>query len=319
MTVGLSDVVQPEEAITAAIDAAVEAAHEEEERTYLGASVIGDPCERKIWYAFRWADEPERFSGRMLRLFETGHVEEARMVEWLRAAGVDVVDRSPETGEQLAISEIGGHFRGHLDGEATGVPTASVVVHVVEFKTHNAKSFASLKRHGVEASKPAHAAQMQVYMDRRGRTRALYVAECKDNSELYAERVRHDPEQAMRLLAKAERIITSDNAPPRIKDDPAAFPCLFCARADLCHRGKWARRNCRTCCHACVVLDGNGGWRCEKHNVSLSTEAQRIGCPQHLYLPDLVPGEITDIDESVETVTYQLASGEAWVDGVEAA
>jgi hypothetical protein len=313
--VDLSDLGRPGDDIVRAIDDAVEAVHDEEERVYLGASVIGDACERKLWYGFRWAHEPERFSGRMLRLFDTGHHEEARMIAWMRMAGMTVTDRDPETREQLAISAIGGHFRGHLDGEATGVPTAPVTVHAVEIKTHSSKSFAELKKHGVEAAKPMHAAQMQAYMDRRGRTRALYLAKNKDTDELYAERLKADPAAAARLLARAERIITADVPPIKIRDSADEYPCRFCPAAAVCHDGKPARRNCRTCLHSTPVMDGAGGWKCEKFGRPLTADEQRAGCSHHRFLPGLVDGEIVDADEADETVTYRMRDGSAWIDG----
>ena len=49
-----------------------------QEREYLGLSAMGSDCDRAIWYSFRWAVPPEGHDGRMLRLFETGHREEAR-------------------------------------------------------------------------------------------------------------------------------------------------------------------------------------------------------------------------------------------------
>ncbi|MCF3934322.1 oxidoreductase [Acuticoccus sp. M5D2P5] len=312
MTVDLSNVVDP---IASMVDAAIEAAHNEEERTYLGASVIGDPCERKLWYGFRWALEAEKFSGRMLRLFETGHLEEARMIEWLRAIGINVTDRDEETGKQLAISDIGGHFRGHLDGEAIGDPRAPMTVHVTEFKTANAKSFAEMKRHGVEVAKPMHAAQMQVYMEKRGRSRALYVMKCKDNEELHSERLKHDATRALNLLAKAERIVVADEPPARIADNEDDFRCRFCHAKAFCHSGGWARRNCRTCLHSEPRMNGDGLWWCCRHECELSADMQRAGCELHRYLPGLVPGTPVDADEATETVSYELADGSIWTDG----
>jgi hypothetical protein len=43
------------------------------------ASHIGTECERAIWYAFRWATRA-RHTGRLLRLFDTGNLAEARFV-----------------------------------------------------------------------------------------------------------------------------------------------------------------------------------------------------------------------------------------------
>ena len=51
--------------------------------------MIGRPCDREIWYGFRWFKKPE-FPGRMLRLFERGHKEEFRFVKYLRRIGIRV-------------------------------------------------------------------------------------------------------------------------------------------------------------------------------------------------------------------------------------
>ena len=69
-----------------AICAAYEAARDDGFRLHLGASQIGKSCERALWYDFRWAT-PARFPGRILRLFETGQLEVARLVRILRRTG----------------------------------------------------------------------------------------------------------------------------------------------------------------------------------------------------------------------------------------
>ena len=65
---------------------------------------IGNPCSRALWYGFRWAAQPE-FSGRLYRLFQTGHLQEPRVYADLRAAGVTVYDTNPATGQQWSFSE----------------------------------------------------------------------------------------------------------------------------------------------------------------------------------------------------------------------
>lgn len=309
---GLSDYLQSP--TLAAIDAAVERdAETETRRGYLGGSIIGKPCERALWYEFRHATDGERFSGRMLRLFDTGHVEEARMIRWLRMAGVTVHDLDPDKDEQWAVEAVNGHMRGHLDGIATGILEAPKTAHLLECKTHNAKSFAQLVKHGVAVAKPVHMAQMQVYMHLKGLTRAFYLAKNKDTDELYAERVHYDAEQGARLIAKAERIVNTDTAPARISDDPSFFECRFCAFSGLCHGCETASRNCRTCIHS-MPIEG-GRWQCARHNTGLTRADQDAGCPHHLYLPSLVPGEQIDADEASETITYQMSDGSQWTDG----
>ncbi|WBF77029.1 hypothetical protein PSV3_00328 [Septimatrevirus PSV34] len=56
-------------------------------RRHLGASLIGDECKRKLWYIFRWCFR-EQTDGRKQRLFNRGHREEARFIEWLEGIGV---------------------------------------------------------------------------------------------------------------------------------------------------------------------------------------------------------------------------------------
>ena len=173
-------------------------------RDYLGASIIGHPCERYLWYCFRQCCKPN-FDGRMYRLFETGDLEEARFVENLRAIGCKVHD-TDENGEQFEVSAFGGHFLGHMDSAILGIPEAPKTWHVGEFKTHNAKSFAKLKKEGVQKSKPQHYAQVMVYMHLTGMKRALYLARNKDTDELYSERIRYDKAESKALMERAHRI-----------------------------------------------------------------------------------------------------------------
>lgn len=58
-------------------------------RSHLGASLIGRECERHLWYIFRWCLH-EKTTGRQQRLFNRGHREEARFVEWLEGIGFKI-------------------------------------------------------------------------------------------------------------------------------------------------------------------------------------------------------------------------------------
>lgn len=298
-----------------AIDAAVVSAEAPRPQRRLSGGQIGRACERSIWYQFRWAVPPETFDGRKLRLFETGHVEEARMVAWLRLAGVDVQDHDEATGEQIEFTTLDGHFVGKLDGIATGILEAPKTPHLLECKTHSVKSFTELTRKGVAVAKPEHLAQMQTYMHMAGLTRAFYLAKCKDTDELWSERIEYDPVHAATLMARAQRVRDASVPPDRISDNPDYYICksFKCPAYDVCHQGEFALRNCRTCLHSTPVADG--GWHCARHDRELATDDQLLGCPHHLYLPGLVPGVPDDADDVAETVTYVLPSGRVWVDG----
>ena len=286
--------------------------NEKEERTYIGGSVLGDGCERKLWLRFRWAYPPKKIEGRKLRLFETGHSQEARMIANLRAIGCEVIDRT-EDGKQIKVAFADGHGGGHLDGEVTGLIEAPKAIHVLECKTHNADNFAKLKEHGVREAFPEHYAQMIVYMHLRGRERGCYLAVNKDTDELYLERIYYDAVYAAQLIVKAERIVHAQKVPQRIADGSNKWPCTLCELRESCHAMPMARRNCRTCLH---VTPGPGGtWWCSRHRKGLSVDEQRQGCPNHLFLPSVVAGEQIDADLNAETVTYELADGQTWVDG----
>jgi hypothetical protein len=257
----------------------------------LGASRVGIPCERALWYAFRHCFEPE-FDGRMYRLFERGDLEEPRMVADLRAIGCTVHEIDPATGKQFGIVALGGHLKGYLDGCALGIPEAPKAWHLLEFKTHSAKNYKALVSKGVLAVKPEHYAQMMIYMHLTGMKRALYLAVNKDTDELYAERIRYDKAQAEALMERAERVITSNEPPARVSDRPDYYLCRWCDATDICfgtpdRTFPVPRLSCRQCCHATPEMDGNGRWSC-KGERTLAFDEQLKGCENHLILPGLL-------------------------------
>lgn len=295
--------------VAAAIESWYVGQQQREDWPVLRCSQIGEPCERALWYEFRWTTVQKPHEGRVERLFQTGHREEYRMIADLRAIGCEVRELDPTTGEQWRVSFIGGVFKGSADGRATNIPGAEKTEHLLECKTHNDKSFQDWRRRGVTQAKPMHFAQMQVYMHGLGLTRALYVAHNKNTDEVETERVKYDPLVANALVAKAERIAFTDILPERNE----SFACRWCRHAGVCKEGAWSRINCRTCLHAELTREGE--WRCSPTGAALDLEAQRRGCPAHLFLPPLVPGEQIDADEDAQTVTYRLADGSTYVDG----
>lgn len=266
-------------------------------RKHLGASEIGGPCERYLWYSFRHGCKAE-FPGRMYRLFARGDVEEPRMAADLRAIGctvhtVDDYFSAKEKPKQFRFSALGGHFGGSMDGCALGVPEAPKTWHVLEFKTHNAKSFTKLIKQEVEKAHPKHYAQMMTYMHLSGMKRALYVAVNKDTEELYTERIRYDKALAEAMMDRAERIIFSTTPPERIANRQDYYLCKWCDAQKLC----WGTEppdpalpvsvlSCRQCCHATPSSEGDTGvWTCEKLQKSLLCADKVTKCEHHLILP----------------------------------
>lgn len=288
----------------------------EKPRTYLGASIIGTECERALWYEFRHC-ATKSFSGRLYRLFDTGRLEEPRFIAELRGIGCEVVD-GEDAGQQIGVSAVDGHFKGHLDGAALGVPEAPKTWHVLEFKTHSDKSFTDVKKKGVKASKPLHHAQMMVYMGLTGMTRALYLAKNKNTDEIYAERIRFDAGEFKSIMDKAERIIYASRAPERIASRADDFRCRFCDSRALCWGQSTEKavplpfKGCRSCCHATPMKDGT--WQCEFHKQTLSFDKQLVGCNKHLLLPDFVLFA-TPSDAGTDWVEYINEYAVVWRQG----
>lgn len=266
----------------------IDAAYEEkpdEPRYHLGASSIGHHCERFLWYQFRWIGR-EKFSGRMLRLFQRGQREEDYAIGNLRAAGCDVLETDPNTGRQFNFFSSG--FGGSCDGIIkSGVPEAPEKPHILEIKTHSKKSFDELVAKGVQDAKPQHYVQMQVYMAAFDIDRALYYAVCKDDDRLHIERVRHDKAVSDWAVERAKRIIFDNRIPPPISNDPTWFQCKFCSAHGDCHGGNTSPVNCRTCDHGQMSIDGQ--WHCSAWKSDVPKEAQLVGCEMHSMLKDLMP------------------------------
>ena len=242
----------------------------------LGASFIGEECIRQIWLDWRGFAR-ERFEGRMLRLFETGHQQEARIIADLRRAGLAVWDRQPD-GRQYEYVDPSGHFVVKVDGIVKGVPESNKP-HLLEVKTHNKNSFAALVKKGLKEAKPAHYAQVQSGMAQAGLERALYVALCKDDEQYYVERVSAEPAEQQRLQQKVVKLVEARLRPAGISDDGSSFGCKYCAQRAVCVREAAPLRHCRTC--AMCAPGPEGQWVCELNRDTLSLDRQRLGCEHY--------------------------------------
>lgn len=240
-------------------------------RTHLGASVIASECDRHIWYSWRWFKH-KVFSGRMQRLFQDGHWYEERFIEMLRGISCTVTQVS-ETGEQIRIHAVQGHFGGSTDGSAFLPPSYGIAENfLTEFKTSNDKIFN--KFHDVENSKPQHWGQMCVYGFKLGIKYALYFIVNKNDSDLLIEVVELDWEYAQRLIDKGEWIIYSPVPPAKLSDNPSDWRCKMCDHHSVCHMGVVPDVNCRTCKYSQPI--DNKQWQCNRWNVVIPGQAEAL-------------------------------------------
>lgn len=287
----------------------------DEHRSHLGASLIGDDCQRKLWFTYRWCggDKP---TPRLKRLFDRGHKEEDRFIDYLQGIGckiypfdpkwrlvnimhtdhyavveidritpnmlsVDVSDdpyhirRANELGitfpVQWRVSAVQGHFGGSLDGKGYLPENYPIKEQILfEFKTHNDNSFQKLRKDGMKLSKPQHYAQCCVYGYLMKLNYVCYVAVNKDNDDLYFEVLPLNHKTGEMLIVKSERIITSQEPPPRLNENPNYWVCKMCAYRHICHAEGKPDKNCRSCKYAQPTE--NGQWGCTKHNQILNPE-----------------------------------------------
>ena len=256
-------------------------------RSHLGASLIGRECKRYLWYVFRWCLH-EKTTGRQQRLFNRGHREEARFIEWLEAIGFKVWfenrDEVPnEKGEypQYRISDVMGHFGGSLDGIAVLPERYGIAEPVLlEFKTNGTGAgFNKLADDGMPIAKPEHFAQTSTYGKKYNFRYCVYLNINKNDDSLHIEVVKLNHNLGEQMIMKAEQIIMSQTAPARLSDNPTFHKCGYCHMKEVCHKGAVVEVNCRSCAFARPVE--NAEWFCEVHNGNIPKDFIAKACPSY--------------------------------------
>lgn len=206
-------------------------------RDYLGASLIGEACKRKIVYNMREAPR-EPFSGRTLRIFERGHRGEEVAIEWLRQAGYTLKTEG-QNGRQIGFRVADGRFAGHCDGVLLDGPILEGYPRLWENKVLGGKGWRALDKHGLVKQYPQYADQVAVYQTYLELTEhpALFTAVNADTMELLHLEVPFDPARAQAASDKAVDILRAVDAGdtfPRVSDDPDYYLCRFCDFSEHC-------------------------------------------------------------------------------------
>lgn len=231
------------EKVNELIDAGMVAAQEKSvARDYLGASLVGESCSRKIQYQYfnTPRDDDKLLPAQTLRIFKRGHVFETVVAEWLREAGFDLVTEKPD-GRQFGFALAGGKIKGHADGVVRRGPDGFAYPMLWENKALGSKSWKELEKHKLAIAKPVYAAQValyQAYLDLHQHP-ALFTALNTDTMQMYVELVPFDAALAQQSSDKAVAIIRACDAGeilPRISKDRNWFECKWCPWADRCWR-----------------------------------------------------------------------------------
>ena len=233
-------------------------------RDHLGASQIGEECERKAWLKFRTAET--ECDPRLVRLWNRGHLEEMRFMALLQQAGIKVWNYDTNRGRQFGYSQ--GIFAGSIDGLAYGVPEYPEELVMLEFKTMSDKNYNMFLTKGI-SSFPHYEKQCQVNMLCMNRyadiekicdrlnidagsgekciKRTLFMAVNKNTDELHAVFVELDQAVAETVLGRIETICRGDVLPEKLSENRSFWLCRMCEFNNFCFGDAELQHNCRTC------------------------------------------------------------------------
>lgn len=234
----------------APVDAAMVAKEQASvKRTYLGASGIGDPCERAAHLSYRAKkpfDDP-----RLLRTFAHGHAIEALYEGHFKLA-YNLVTEDLD-GKQFGFSELDDRFKGHIDGvflgALPGIDSPFQFPCLWEHKGLNSQGIANLKRQGLFLAYPKYYAQanLYAYLVRPvidgveydlSRNPIIFTAANKNNDLVHVEAIVPNRANARYHYERAMRILDGGIDPfdvPRYSEDRNHMVCKLCSYRDVCH------------------------------------------------------------------------------------
>lgn len=211
----------------------IEKTHQDEKRLYIGASSIGHPCYRYIWYSMKGM-RGNGLDAKNYITFEIGKRLETVILEYLEKADINV-ERANTNNKHLLFKDRDiDIFRGHADA----------ILHfgcdnpaVLEIKTAKNSSFEQFKNKGLFKWSEIYYAQLQSYMGMSDIKQGVLLAINKDNSELHCEWVNFDAGYYARLRDKAMTIERSTSEPEKINQSPLYMLCNRCCFKSICHSG----------------------------------------------------------------------------------
>jgi len=221
--------------INTAIERAVATAAELP-RPYLGASIVGHECLRRI--QFDWWCKPE-LAARTREIFDRGHYFEERTRRHFVEIGFKFAPS-----EALTFSALNGTLRGHADGiliHGPDLPGAYLIYPLIwEHKCLNAKGWKEIERDGLGKKYPHYLVQVALYQAYLNVTNpALFTVLNADTCEWLHFLVPFDAELAQLWSDRALNIIEATRAGellPRAYDSPSDWRCKMCPHKERCWR-----------------------------------------------------------------------------------
>jgi len=218
-------------------DAMIAKRAKQESRQYLGASMWGDPCDRKLGFMYHKAKPDADFKPEILRIFDMGHDGESRMAEYIKAAGFKLLT-ADEDGKQFGFSAAGGKLKGHIDGVILAGPDCVKIAWPAlwENKALNDKGWRESVAKGIKEAKPLYYAQAQVYMAYMELQVCVFTIQNRNTGEVHAEIIPFDARAAQDASDRAVRVVSSASPAElnRIARESTDFRCKFCDFRTTC-------------------------------------------------------------------------------------
>jgi hypothetical protein len=220
-------------------------------RKYLGASLLGDPCTRRLVYIATQTAPDEELTPQKIRIFDVGHTMEDFLggsesdiaftnaaARWFHDAGFNLRVKDSK-GRQFGWEAIDGKIQGHIDGVILDGPPIESMHYpaLLEIKSVNKKSWSRFKKHGVRIASDLYFGQMQLNMAYLDVFHTVFTAINKDTSELTHELIEFDPKVAQRLSDRALEVVTmasKGELPERIASQSDYFICRMCSYYRRC-------------------------------------------------------------------------------------
>jgi hypothetical protein len=222
-------------AINECVEQAARKHANDQARGYLGASLIGDECLRKI--QFEWMVTNGSFPARVHSILARGHYFEAETRQLLIDAGFVFVPP-----EKLGFVAVNGLIAGHADGiiiDAPAVPLATPALW--EHKALNARNFNAVKHDGLAKVFPRYAAQVALYQHflNVADHPALLTITNADTCERLYFTVPFDARRAQEASDRAVQVIEATRVSellPRLDPTCEDFRCKMCSHRERCLR-----------------------------------------------------------------------------------
>lgn len=223
-------------------DACERAGNKPSERDYLGASLIGEDCSRKIWYSYKKYPKLP-FKAETLWAFEDGRRTEDLLAARLRMIDGIELHTHDEHGNQFGFAALGGKFKGHCDGVIRGLKQAPTAWNVWEAKCSKHEKFEQFKKekskngekNTLKAWNANYFIQAQLYMHFLQIDRHYLIVALSGGRDVDSCRTEYQPDVAENAINKADSILQHNVPPKRISEKPDFYQCRWCDYREICH------------------------------------------------------------------------------------